>query len=100
MKEILMQWPVPSSDGKREYTVTSYADGSFACSCLGWTRHMPRKDCRHIRDVRVDGLHRQLLQSLRRVDLDTLPVTAAPRKLKEATNDLVVKNSRRRIRVE
>ena len=30
-------------------------DGSFQCSCLGWTRHVPRVDCKHILTAR-EGL--------------------------------------------
>jgi len=42
------QWTVTSSDGKREYIVSVTTDGQWSCSCVGWTRHMPR-DCKHIK---------------------------------------------------
>lgn len=53
-----LQWSVPNSAGTGSYTV-SYRDGNhllsgngYLCSCVGWTSHVPRKDCKHIRFVR------------------------------------------------
>jgi hypothetical protein len=46
------KWAVPSSSSDGYYTVAQDYEGNFACGCLGWTRHMPRTDCRHIRQVR------------------------------------------------
>jgi hypothetical protein len=43
---------VPSSDGERTYVISVQESGEYACSCMGWTRHVPRKECRHIRDYR------------------------------------------------
>ena len=43
------QWDVLSSDGKRTYVVSVTADGQWQCGCMGWTGHMPRKDCKHIK---------------------------------------------------
>lgn len=45
------RWPVEGSTGNI-YTVAKDDRGQYACSCLGWTRHIPRKDCRHIRYIR------------------------------------------------
>lgn len=39
---------VKSSDGHSYYTVIQYADGSFTCSCPGFSY---RKKCRHIYEV-------------------------------------------------
>jgi hypothetical protein len=48
------QWTVPSSDGKREYVVSlDTARGEWACSCKGWTTHVPRRDCKHIKQTLV-----------------------------------------------
>lgn len=47
------KWAVPSSSGDGYYTVAEdRATGDLACGCLGWTRHMPRTDCKHIKQVR------------------------------------------------
>ncbi len=50
------QFVVPSESGNGSYIVTHYADPPFddehhpewSCSCLGWTRHFPRRKCKHI----------------------------------------------------
>lgn len=39
---------VTSSNGKRQYAVSLKSD-EWQCACIGWTRHVPRKDCKHIR---------------------------------------------------
>jgi hypothetical protein len=53
----IKKWGVPSSSNDGYYTVGQDVTGSFACSCIGWTHHMPRTDCKHIRQVRflLDG---------------------------------------------
>ena len=55
MPEYRRQWQVLSSDGKRTYTVSVTVDYVWSCSCIGWTRHMPRKDCKHIKEKKADG---------------------------------------------
>lgn len=46
---IVDQWKIESeSSPGRYYVVSLNADESFSCSCLGWTRHVPRRDCKHI----------------------------------------------------
>jgi hypothetical protein len=68
-------WPLPTANApyqskqwgyqgsaKAPYVITSYAekrDGSvtpegWACSCMSFTRHMPRVDCKHILKVKLD----------------------------------------------
>lgn len=50
------QFVVPSESGNGDYIVTQFADAPFdpehhpewACACIGWTRHFPRRDCKHI----------------------------------------------------
>src|SRR3990167_1323061 len=56
MPEYRRQWQVLSSDGKRTYTVSVTIDGVWSCSCVGWTRHMPRKDCEHIKAKKAEIL--------------------------------------------
>ena len=56
MTEYTRQWQVLSSDGKRTYTVSVTIDGVWSCSCVGWTRHMPRKDCKHIKAKKAEIL--------------------------------------------
>ena len=56
MPKQLEFWKVESdSSPGKFYTVSRLADESFSCSCLGWTRHIPRKDCRHITYVKAGG---------------------------------------------
>jgi len=50
----VQKWVVPSSSGGGDYIVSLHKDGHYACSCIGWTRHTPRTDCRHIREVKDD----------------------------------------------
>jgi hypothetical protein len=45
------RWTVIGSTGNY-YTVAVDQDGNYGCSCIGWTHHMPRTDCKHIREVR------------------------------------------------
>lgn len=45
------KWVVPSSSGNGNYIVSLHKEGWYACSCPGWTRHTPRTDCKHIREV-------------------------------------------------
>jgi hypothetical protein len=65
------QFIVPSESGGGDYVVTQYADGPFehyqksmlnnqgqpewACACIGWTRHFPRQDCKHIMYAQSGG---------------------------------------------
>ena len=46
------QYLIPSdSSPQKKYMVSENWDGTWECSCVGWTQHFPRKDCRHIRHV-------------------------------------------------
>lgn len=52
------QWKMPShSDPDKTYTIT-LKSRKWSCSCIGWTRHYPRKDCIHIREVKTSALRR------------------------------------------
>ena len=45
---------VPSTSSNRTWIVSQDQDNQtvWGCSCPGWTRHMPRRDCRHIDQVK------------------------------------------------
>ena len=49
------QWQVPSSSNpSKSYTVSLTMADEWQCSCPGWTTHMPRRDCKHIKQMRRD----------------------------------------------
>jgi len=51
----LNQWEAPSkSNPSKKYIISLTYDGEWQCSCKGWTMHVPRKDCIHIRDLKAD----------------------------------------------
>lgn len=54
MSQYVEYWKV-ESDSKpgKFYTVSKTVEGSFECGCTGWTRHVPRRDCRHILYVKA-----------------------------------------------
>ena len=39
---------------KKPYIVSFSDEGGWACSCIGWTRHVPRKDCKHIKKIKSE----------------------------------------------
>ena len=39
---------------KKPYVVSFSDEGGWGCSCIGWTRHIPRKDCKHIRAMKKE----------------------------------------------
>lgn len=39
------------SDPERSYSVT-IRRGQWECACRGWTMHVPRRDCKHIRRLK------------------------------------------------
>ena len=47
---------VPSSSSQRTHIVAQYDYEDFACSCIGWTRHYPRRNCKHIKQVIAKAL--------------------------------------------
>ena len=53
-REYVQKWRVPGS-ASEPYTVSKTSDGDYECSCKGWTLHVPRKDCKHIRAVKGTG---------------------------------------------
>ena len=54
-KQYKHQWVVESSSGRGHYTVSKNLDGTYECSCRGWTGHYPRTNCKHIREVLAGG---------------------------------------------
>ena len=73
-RPIKNQFVVPSESSDKEYVVTQYGDGPFnnyqsypiaalnqdgqpewACSCIGWIRHSPRRECKHISYAKAGG---------------------------------------------
>jgi len=56
MADIIEQWRIESeSNPEKFYVVSELTDGSFSCGYIGWTRHVPRSDCKHIRWLRQFG---------------------------------------------
>lgn len=49
------RWVVHSESGNGDYIVGQDKDGNWGCSCRGWTSHVPRTDCKHIRLVKSGG---------------------------------------------
>ena len=49
----IQSWDVPSSDGSRSYKVSEGMRGEWGCSCPAWTRHTPRRDCKHIKAIKI-----------------------------------------------
>lgn len=77
-------WKVRSdSDPEKFYTVGRTSEGSFGCNCIGWCRHVPRRDCRHITYVRAGHaeVYDPLLRSM------SLTVRAQERKETKRTNE-------------
>jgi len=55
-RTVVDRWRVFSDSG-RTYTVSALKSHTFRtvryeCSCRGWTMHVPRRDCKHIRHVK------------------------------------------------
>lgn len=56
MATILEQFKVESDSRPGKFYVVSETDsGEWQCGCVGWTRHVPRRDCKHIRWVKCGG---------------------------------------------
>lgn len=65
-KEYKEQFKVENSKRTGHYIVSKTFDipAKWECSCVGWTRHVPRKDCKHISLANVKRLHKSLKQPL------------------------------------
>lgn len=60
LKFAVEQWHVPSDSRPGVNYVVSLCpgeehepEGHYECSCVGWTRHFPRRDCKHIAVVKA-----------------------------------------------
>lgn len=60
------KWYVPSSSSNATYTVGVDENGAWACGCVGWTRHVPRRDCKHITQVKRDEGPEKFIPSVKR----------------------------------
>ena len=49
---IILRIEVEGSRGNK-YVVSQRAKGNWACSCPGWKFQSPRRDCKHIRNIKV-----------------------------------------------
>lgn len=85
----IAQWKVKSSTGSGLYTVSLGRDGKYACSCPAWTRNMPRKDCKHITDVRENVIAKDWLKPVKKKAKYVLAMVNKPTYIK-ATNTLKI----------
>lgn len=69
------RWCVPSSRGSGQHIVAQDAEGNFACSCIGWTRHVPRRDCRHITEVKEGHWPTEAEAVMQKMEGKVLPLT-------------------------
>jgi hypothetical protein len=51
---IIKRWCI-YSENSGNHIISLLDDDTYACDCIGWTRHFPRKDCKHIREVKNGG---------------------------------------------
>lgn len=63
------------SDPNRTYTVTQAYDGHWECACPAWTRHMPRKNCKHI--ARLLAFLSSIKERAAQIEIAILPPTPA-----------------------
>lgn len=57
MKQYNFLAEVPSSSGKRTYTIKVDESGMFSCNCPSWIFNTRRnRTCKHIDALRVDGI--------------------------------------------
>jgi hypothetical protein len=68
-KYIVAQYEVKSETSGSTYIVSLDGNGDYSCGCLGWTRHVPRRNCKHIDWVIAFGPGEMdpLLASMRKV---------------------------------
>jgi hypothetical protein len=48
----VMSWKVKSHSSDREYTVSVDEGGNWGCSCWAWKGTSPRRDCKHILEMK------------------------------------------------
>ncbi|MDO8575087.1 MAG: hypothetical protein Q7R78_00075 [bacterium] len=49
--EYTEKYRIYSESSKRTHIVGKLESGEYTCDCRGWTGHMPRPCCKHIREV-------------------------------------------------
>lgn len=54
-KPYIRQWQVPSSMAGKTYIVSLSSQGDWSCACVGWTSHVPRRACKHIKIAKETG---------------------------------------------
>ena len=47
----IAKYLIYSKTSGKPHVISKCEDGTWACDCLGWTSHYPRKNCTHIRYV-------------------------------------------------
>lgn len=50
MIQYMKKWCI-YSERSGNHIISLLADNTYQCDCIGWTRHYPRKNCKHIREV-------------------------------------------------
>ena len=50
MSQYIKRWLVPASNGSNHIVALDW-NNHHACDCIGWIRHSPRIECRHIKMV-------------------------------------------------
>lgn len=80
-KQWVRQWQVPSSKAGKFYIVSLSREGEWSCACVGWTSHMPRKACRHIKEAKETGNRYLLWLDELAARLDRTSVREKPKQL-------------------
>lgn len=47
----IKKYLIYSQTSKTSHIISKCDDGSYACDCIGWIRHYPRINCKHIIEV-------------------------------------------------
>ena len=77
-KQVVEQYYEQSDSSDKQYTVTVYDDGSWACSCKRWTTRVPREDCKHI-ERRKENVARQSTREPEPVYISPVPAIPRPK---------------------
>lgn len=73
-KSYAKTWSVKSSNGHRSYTVAQNHDGTYECSCKGWTHH--RSECRHIKEIKL-GIRRAAISEMGKMSAESIEAKKA-----------------------
>ena len=55
MSQYIKRWLAPASNGSNHIVALDW-NGQYQCDCIGWIRHSPRIECKHIKMVLSDNL--------------------------------------------